>query len=408
MTDRDLDRAHDSDLDSGLLGEGGLAGASRTGGAHRHRHRDGRQRGSGRKADTRRRGRPGRGRRGRTLAALLVVVVMLGGLGGGIWYGGSKLLSAFGHTPDYSGAGAGSVTVQIMTGDTATDVANALAKAGVVKSPKAFVEAAKNDPRSTNLQPGTYRLHKQMKAVLALNLLFDPAARLLARVTLPEGFSVGQTLARIAANTKLPIAQLQAAAKDTAKLGLPGYAKGRLEGFLYPATYDIEPGTTPIQVLQMMVAKFNEVAAATGFEAKAVALKLTPYDAITVASLVQEEGQVVTDMPKIARVIYNRLAKDVPLGIDAAIFYGLGRTGGELTAADLAKPTPYNNRLLKGLPPTPIDSPGIDAVAAAVAPATGDWLYYVLMDKQGHQFFTNSYQAFVDQKAKSKREGVFK
>ena len=397
MTDRDLDL----DADLGLL-SADEADAPRPAGAHRHRHRK-----PGRRERSSRRTAKSTGRPGRSVAAMLVVVLLLGGLGGGIWYGGSKLMAVF-DTPDYTGSGSGSVTVQIKPGDTASDVAHALAKAGVVKSPKAFVSVAQEDPRSTSLQPGTYKLRKQMKASVALELLFDPKSRLLARVNLPEGFSVAQTLARIAARTGLPLAKLQAAARDSANLGLPAYAGGRLEGFLYPATYDVEPGTTPLQVLQMMVAKFNEVAASEGLEQKAAALKLSPYAVLIIASLVQEEGLVESDMPKIARVIYNRLASGTPLGIDAAIFYGLGRTGGTLTQSDLLKRTPYNNRLFKGLPPTPIDSPGQTAVDAALNPTPGNWIYYVLKDKQGHQFFTNSYQAFVDQKAKSKREGVFK
>lgn len=375
-----------SDLD--LLSE---SIARPSGGRHRSKHR-----------------RPAGRRRGRNLIALLVVVIMLGGLGGGIWYGGSRVVAALTDTPDFSGPGTTTVVVQILPNDSATDIANTLFAKGVIKSTKAFIAAAKTNTRSLSLQPGSYRMRKQMKASLALALLLDPASRLLAVVAIPEGFSVGQTVARIAARTRVPLAQVQAAANDTAALGLPGYARGKLEGFLYPATYDIEPGSSSLKVLQMMVAKFNEVAAADGLEQKAAAMHLSPYAVLIVASLVQEEGLVVTDMPKIARVIYNRLAAGTPLGIDAAIFYGLGRTGGQLSPADLAKATPYNTRLIKGLPPTPIDSAGQSAINAALAPAPGNWLYYVLKDKQGHQFFTDSYPAFVAQKAKSMREGLFK
>jgi UPF0755 protein len=375
-----------SDLD---LVTGAAAGTG--GGRHRSKHR-----------------RPTGRRRGRSIGALLIVLVMLGGLGGGLWYGGSRLFAALTDTPDYAGKGVGKVAIQIQVGDSATDIARTLVAKGVVKSTKAFVAAARADNRSLSLQPGSYELHRQMKASLALLALLDPASRLRAVVTIPEGFSAAQTLARIAARTGLPLAQLQAAAKDTARLGLPGYAGGHLEGFLYPATYNVEPGTSPLQVLQAMVAKFNAVAASSGFEQRAAAMRVRPYDVLVIASLVQKEGLVVTDMPMIARVIDNRLAAGTPLGIDAAIFYGLGRTGGTLSPADLKKPTPYNTRLNNGLPPTPIDSPGQDAVNAALAPTPGNWLYYVVKDKQGHQFFTNDYQAFVKQKQKSLAEGLYK
>ncbi|MEP6853296.1 MAG: endolytic transglycosylase MltG [bacterium] len=342
------------------------------------------------------------------MIALFVVLVVLGGMGGGVWYGGSRMVAALTDTPDYAGAGSASVAVEIRSGDSATDIAHTLLAKGVVKSTKAFVSAARDNPRSLGLQPGTYQLRKQMKAALALALLLDPASRLQAVVTIPEGFSVTQTVARIAARGNVALPEVQTAARDTAKLGLPAYAKGRLEGFLYPATYDIQPGTSALQILQMMVAKFNAVAASIRLEQRAAAARVSPYDVLTVASLVQEEGLVNTDMPKIARVIYNRLAAGTPLGIDAAIFYGLGRTGGALSPADLAKVTPYNTRVAKGLPPTPIDSPGQAALDAALSPTAGNWLYYVLADKQGHQFFTDSYQAFLDKKAEGRRAGLFK
>ncbi len=416
MTERDVDRDLDRDLHLDLLGDdpvdypsGDPVAARRAGGTHRHR----KPAKSGKRGDTPRRGSAAaKGHVARTSAAFVVVVLMLGGLAGGLWYGGSKVLSGFGDTPDYSGSGTGSVNVQIMPGDTAADVARTLAKAGVVKSPKAFVAAAQNDARSTSLQPGTYRLRKQMKASAALDLLFDPLSRLRSRVTLPEGLPVTQSLDRISRGTGISLAQLQAAAKDTAKLGLPAYAapgagkKATLKGFLYPATYDLEPGMSAVAVLRMMVAKFNAVAASTQLEARAKAAGLKPYEALVIASMVQREGRAPEDNPKIARVIYNRLAKDMPLEIDATVLYGLGRHSGPLTPADLAKPTPYNTRLVKGLPPTPIASPGEAAITATLAPAKGNWIFYVIKDKQGHHLFTDDYDAFLAQKAKSRAAGL--
>lgn len=344
---------------------------------------------------------------GRSVAALVIVLLMLAGLVGGLWYGGSRLLSSLGGIPDYSGNGSGAVIVLVNPGDTSADIAGQLVTKGVVKSIKAFTTAADADPASRSLQPGSYRLRSQMQASAALALLLDPASRLQKVVTLPEGFSVAQSLARIAARAGIPLVQLKAAARNTPALGLPAYARGRLEGFLYPATYTIQPGTSATAVLKMMVAKFTAVAAADHLVERAQALHLNPYQVLTVASLVQEEGLVSSDMPKISRVIYNRLAAGSPLGIDASIFYGLGRTGGVLSPADLARRTPYNTRKVIGLPPTPIDSPGKAALDGALSPTPGDWQYYVLKDKQGHQFFTNDYNAFLAQKAKSQREGVF-
>ncbi|MDQ6874078.1 MAG: endolytic transglycosylase MltG [Actinomycetota bacterium] len=357
-------------------------------GRHRHRHRP-------------KESSPARG-----LAALLVVLALLGTLAGGAWYGGSRLLAGLTGTPDFAGAGVGSVLVVVKPGDTASDVARTLLRRGVVKSTKAFISAARGDARSLALQPGTYRLHKQMKASLALALLLDPAARVRSRVTLPEGLTVKASLARIAQATGIDPAQLKAAAEKPASLGLPSYAGGRLEGFLYPATYDIEPGTSATAVLQAMVTKFKAVAASTGLEARAGAQHLTAYQVVILASMVEREGRIPAENPKIARVILNRLHAGVPLGVDASVLYGLGRTSGALSVVDLARMTPYNTRKRVGLPPTPIASPGQAAIEAVLAPAAGNWLYYVLMDKAGHQFFTNDYNAFVRQKAKSQHEGL--
>ena len=372
------------------LGVVGDLGAGPSPGRHRHRHR----------RDGARPALP------RSVIAFAVVLLMLGGLGGAVYYGGSRALASFRSTPDYRGAGTGTVTIQVQPGDTASDVARTLAAKDVVKSAKAFVAAAEADPRSRGLQPGTYRLHEHMSAALALRMLLDPGSRLQARITVPEGFTVAQILARISQDLDVPLPELEAIAKDPGSLDLPAYARGRLEGFLYPATYTTEPGTSPTGALRAMVAKFNEVAAAENLERRAAAVHLTPYQVVIVASLVQREARVDSDGPKIARVIYNRLAAGIPLGIDASTLYGLGRSGGALSANDLAKATPYNLRKVKGLPPTPIASPGRVAIDAALAPAVGNWLYYVVMDKQGHHFFTNDYNAFLAQKAKSQREGL--
>ena len=114
------------------------------------------------------------------------------------------------------------------------------------------------------------------------------------------------------------------------------------------------------------------------------------------------------EYPKVAQVVYNRLDQGIPLGIDAAILFGVGKTaGGELTASDLAKDTPYENRRQTGLPPTPIASPGEATLAAAMAPDGGDILYYVLATSDGRSFFTNDYDAFLRQRDTSREEGIF-
>jgi UPF0755 protein len=339
--------------------------------------------------------------------ALVVVLVVLVVLLVTAAFAVGKVKDHFRDAPDYSGSGTGSAVVQIKPGDTAYDLAVKLAEMGIVKSAAAFRKAAANDDDAASLQPGFYQLREHMSAAAALDLLLDPSSRLRGRATIPEGSTVQQVLAILAKNTELPAADLQAAAKNPAALGLPPYANGKLEGFLFPATYDIEPKMTAVEVLTMMVDRFKEAAAGGGLEERAQALGITPYQAITVASLIERESRVDEEYPKVARVVYNRLERREPLGIDAAILYGLGRTSGGLKQSELAKDTPYNTRLNPGLPPTPIANPGDAALDGALAPAAGDWLYYVLADKQGHPLVTSDYNEFLRQKRKSIAEGIF-
>ena len=127
-----------------------------------------------------------------------------------------------------------------------------------------------------------------------------------------------------------------------------------------------------------------------------------------VASLIEREVKFDDEYGQVARVVYNRVEQGIPLGIDAAIAFGVGKTAGEeLTKSDLAQDTPYENRRKTGLPPTPIASPGEATLQGALDPVEGDILYYVLATEEGRSFFTNDYQAFLDQRDKSRAEGVF-
>ena len=238
-------------------------------------------------------------------------------------------------------------------------------------------------------------------------MLLDPTSRILGRVTIPEGYTVPQTLQALSEGTEIALPDYEAAAANLPALGLPPYAEGRLEGFLFPATYEVEPGMTAADVLAMMVARFTQAAESVGLEERSAELGITPYEAVTVGSLIERESRLDDELPKVSRVVYNRLDQGIPLGIDAAILFGLGRTSGGLTASDLAKDTPYENRRQTGLPPTPIASPGEAALTAALTPADGDWLYYVLANRDGSHLFTSDYDEFLQQKEKSQREGIF-
>ncbi|MCV2491453.1 endolytic transglycosylase MltG [Geodermatophilus sp. YIM 151500] len=337
---------------------------------------------------------PRRRRRGRPLGVLVSLLVLAGAVAG-IVLGGRALLEVVNPTAeDYTGSGSGSVEVRVGSGDTLSDIAGTLVDTGVIASAEPFVDAAEADPAALGIQPGTYTLRSRMSGQAALDLLLDPASRMLSRVTLPEGLTVGQTLQRLADATGRPLEEFTAAAADPSALGVPAYAGGQLEGYLFPATYDFEPDDAPVDMLRAMVAKFTEVAGQLQLEQRAAALGRTPGEIVTVASMIQSETRLDAERPAVAQVVYNRLARGMPLGIDATLAYGLQKNGNELTRADLQTDSPYNTRTRTGLPPTPISAPGEASLEAALAPSTGDLLYYVLQSADGTHFFTADYAEF--------------
>jgi UPF0755 protein len=325
-------------------------------------------------------------RRGRKLAPILAVVFLIAVVGGG-GYVGFTALSGFINPPDYSGQGTGAVTVQIQDGDSVRVMGRRLEDAKVVKSSAAFNKIAKNDPKATSIQPGYYRLRTHMAAKAALALLLSPESRA-GRLTFPEGKRTVEVLKILAAKTHIPLKNFQRAAQNTKALGLPSYAHGRLEGYLYPFTYDPPPDATATQVLKAMVEQFKKAAADIDLEAEARRVHMSTHDVVTMASLVQAESGTSEDMPKIARVIVNRLHNPQPwmhkLQLDSTVMYALGKYGIVASGTDVKSTSPYNTYVHDGLPPGPISNPGEEALKAALNPAKGDWTYFVTTDPAKH------------------------
>jgi UPF0755 protein len=305
----------------------------------------------------------------------------------------------FSASPDYTGSGTGQVIVQIRTGDSISQVAQTLQQDGVVRSTSAFIDVAGSDPSGASIQAGTYRLRLHMSAQDALALLLDPASRVSTPVLVPEGLRTDQTLQVLSKKTKIPVGQLEAVLAAPGQLGLPAYARGNPEGFLFPATYDVAPGMSAQQLLGQMVRRYHQAEADTQLLQRAAAVHLTPYQVIIVASIVQAEGRN-PDFPKIARAILNRLAAKMKLQLNSTVNYALRTDKAQLSLTDIAVASPYNTYLVAGLPPGPIDSPGEAAINAVLAPATGNWLYWVTVNPAtGETKFTNSYAQFLQFKA---------
>jgi UPF0755 protein len=331
---------------------------------------------------------------------ILAIIVPLA-VGGFYAY---RAISAHFFPADYSGDGTGRVVVQIRPGDSATTVGDRLFALGVVASTRAFVNAAEHSSKGSALQPGFYRLHRHMNAALAFNLLLKPSSRVQLKVTIPEGWRVSRIVAALGHNSGIPLSDYKRALHHTAALGLPSYAHGNPEGFLFPATYEIQPGMTATSVLQTMVKAFNQEADDVNLTEAAARGHLTPREAIVAASLAQAEGGKVSDFPKITRVIYNRLAAGMPLQLDSTVLYALHSYGILATSRQLDVRSPYNTYKHKGLPPGPIDSPGDAAIRAALHPAKGNWLYFVTVNpKTRKTVFTSSQAVFNQLRAELQR-----
>jgi UPF0755 protein len=293
----------------------------------------------------------------------------------GIVFGGQKLIDlVHPSSKDYVGQGTGSVQVRVASGDTLSDIARTLQDADVIAGTGPFVDAAEANPAAMRITAGTYQLRSHMSGKAALTLMLDPRSRLVTRVTLREGLTAAATLQKIADTTGVPLDQLKAAAADPTALGLPAYANGSLEGFLFPATYDWEPTTTPVQMLSDMVARTVQALDKAGI----------PQDqrlgVLTEASMVQAEAGSTEDMGKVARVLDNRIAKGMNLQLDTTVNYATGKTGLTTTPEDRQSASPYNTYLHPGLPPGPIGNPGEDAIQAVQNPTPGDWLFFVVVN----------------------------
>jgi UPF0755 protein len=309
----------------------------------------------------------------------------------------------FADAEDYPGPGKGEVTFVIDPGQTIPSMGDELEDLGVVASAEAFEDAADENGDTTGIQAGTYLLKEEMKASDVVDILVDPANLSQSTVTVPEGLRAVDIVDRIAENTDFPKKKVQQALDNVGELGLPDYARGNPEGYLFPATYPLTPDDTAESLLQAMVDRWDQAAGDLDLEAAADEVGYTPAEIMTVASLVQAEGRG-RDMAKIARVIYNRIENIGTAGtvgrlqIDATVDYALGRPLTVSLTQEERENTrsPYNTFTNVGLPPGPIGNPGEEAIDAALHPADGDWYYYVTVNlNTGKTKFAESYDEFL-------------
>lgn len=327
-----------------------------------------------------------------------VVLAILGGIAGGglyVWNTYEDKIRAFmgwEEPKDYEdGIAEGDASVTIVTGDTGATISTSLYQAGVTKTDSAFYDYLIKTAQNPEFQPGVYTLKQKMSSAAALTLLKDPASRRENTAQLPEGLTLESTLTRVSDGTGIPLADLQAAVADPSAYGV---AASSLEGWLFPATYTFDPGTTPQQVIQTMVDRTVQSLDTAG----------VPTDQreriLTVASIIQREARFTADFYKVSRVIENRLAPENDethgfLQMDSTAQYGyneINKGTASSSAEALADDNPWNTYLHPGLPVGPIANPGDLAIDAAMHPADGPWLYFVTVNLDtGETVFTNTY-----------------
>ena len=341
----------------------------------------------GRPRPGRRRASRGPSRGARLLRALVLVLVLAA-----VVFAFMKVMDMLGGPDDYSGQGTGKVLIEVPAGANGQQIANILASKDVVKSAEAYYQVSLNDPRAQSIQPGFYQLRKQMSAKAALGALVDRKNRVEGRVAVPEGANVDQIVGLIEAGSEISKKDVLAALDKPGSLGLPKDAKGNPEGYLFPATYTVEPGTSATDLLKQMVAKAVEVYKSLDIDTRGQGLGVSAAEVITVASLLEREAQRGEDFPKVARVLYNRLDKGMPLQLDSTVQYVSKREGDVFTTPEERdNPSQYNTYKNSGLPPGPIGSPGKTTIEAALNPAEGTWLYFVTVNLEtGETVFSNT------------------
>jgi UPF0755 protein len=328
----------------------------------------------------------------RTISVLIVAVIVFA-LGKGFY---QQYLAG---PPDYSGPGRGSTSLTVTTGESLAEIGNALKSAGVIQSVDAFIAATTNNLQSSSIQPGKYALRLEMTARDALDVLISGTSRTSTAIVITEGMRATTIFGRIAAQSDISITALKQAAKHSAQIGLPSSAEGNVEGYLFPGSYDVNTQSTATSLLKQMVSLAKATHYKLALSSASRGLGLTERQVLTVASILEAEAHP-RDYAKVARVIYNRIQMPMRLQMDSTVAYGLGVKQVMLTQTQLDTDTPYNTYLRDGLPPGPIDNPGVKAIEAALHPDTGNWLYFltVNLDTQETEF-TNSYNEFLTYKS---------
>lgn len=389
--------------------------------------------------DDRRRGKAAEARRSkrkRKRTVLWVVVALVLGLGGVGAYYGYKTLSGIGSYDDFSTAGEADVVIEVKDGDTVGAIGTTLKEHGVVASPRAFTEAGKTDSRVTAIQPGFYLMKTKMSGSSAVTRMVDPKTKVtpleiqggfqLHDITASDG-SVKKGILTLMSESScvqldgqkkcVSAQELRDAAEnaDPAALGVPDWAKAdvakvpkenRLEGLIMRGLYHVKPGSSAPEMLKALITASAARMQGYGIPAGTTTTGFRPYEILVIASLVEKEA-IENDMGKVSRVIQSRLAVAQRLELDSTINYKLDKPRIQTSDEDRDAAGAFNTYQNTGLTPTPIGSPSEQAIAAALKPEDGPWMYFVKCQKNGTSCFNVTNAEHEAASLKAQREGVF-
>ena len=325
--------------------------------------------------------RPSRRRLATVLVPVALVVLLLVGAGA-LWL----------NRQVDPGGGGRRVTIEVPEGSSAQRIAEILDDKGVVGNARVFrlyVQAKGAGP----FQAGSYTLPRGAPFDDVITTLEKGPEDKVERLTVPEGLTLRQIAERVG---QLPGRSaerfLEVAGGGEVRSRYQPQGSSNLEGLILPETYGIDEKDDERAILERMVGSFDQAAAQAGLDEVSQGGVVSPYQAVIVASLVEEEARVPEDRGMIARVIYNRLKARKPLEIDYTLIYAQGQSGekNRVLNEDKKVDSPYNTYKVKGLPPTPIAAPGRPSLEAAIDPPDGPWLYYVVIDANGRHAFATT------------------
>ncbi|MBQ5695517.1 MAG: endolytic transglycosylase MltG [Clostridium sp.] len=292
----------------------------------------------------------------------------------------------------------GSEVVNVEEGDSFYSIVSRLSNENKIKSPLLIKIYSKLTNLNLEVVPGNHTLEQSMSLKEIAEALKETSNANTVTITIPEGFTIDDIAVRVSENGICTKDEFLSAVKN---YPLPSYVKDdpdkryNLEGFLFPDTYNFDAGVKPEYIIETMIKRFEEIwsKVSTGFNIKSEDIEKV----ITVASIIEKEARVDKDRPLVASVIYNRLAQDMPLQIDATVIYAHGYYIENVRNRHLAIESKYNTYLHDGLPVGPICNPGVASIEAALNPAKTDYLFYLLASDNEH-YFTNNYDDFLKKK----------